>query len=357
MSFYAVVSIVDAVLKLLIAFCLLGYGRDRLILYGCLMLLISIVNFLLYFSFCRIKYKETKFCIVKDRSRYFAVLKFVGWTMLGQGSAVMTNQGNGILVNIFHGVTANAAMSIGSQVNHAILNLSSNFQTAFNPQITKSYASKDYDYLLFLINITTKISFSLFFLSSLPIIFNIDWVLDVWLSEVPQDANIFCILFIANGILNALSAPLSFTVMASGNIKKFQIVTAVTYFVDLLIVALCFILGGKAYVAMVVKVCFMVVLYMIRLYFATAVLDCLTVKNYFKRTILPMCSTMALSLLCAFFFVFFDTFLGGRLVATIAMVLVALLFTLFVSFSKSDRLSLMKLLKHRKKTSRVTGVA
>ena len=134
-------------------------------------------------------------------------------------------------------------MSIGNQVSHAVTNLASNFQTAFNPQITKSYAEGNYDYLRNLVFTTSKISYCLLFVAMLPVAFNIDFILDLWLEKVPELSNIFCILFMVNAIINALSAPLNFSVMASGNIKWFQIVTAIVYLSDLVILYFLFGMG------------------------------------------------------------------------------------------------------------------
>lgn len=348
MSFYAFVSILDALMKLGIAFMIARYGGDRLILYGWLMLAISFINLLLFFLFCRIKYEETKYHFVRDKQRYKSVFKFVGWTMLGQSAIVGTNQGNNILINLFHGVTSNAAMSIGTQVNSAIVNLSSNFQTAFNPQITKSYASGDYKYLLFLISTTTKISFSLLFIVSLPILFNIDWVLSVWLGTVPHYANVFCVLCVINGILNALSAPLNFTVMASGRIRNFQIATSVVYLSDLIFVTIVFLMGMPAYMAMVVKVIIMFFVYGVRLYYAHKELECLNVGGYLKSVFLPVAVTALASILIAFFLMYFSSSIGGNVVATICFTALAFCIVYFVELNGSERDALKKLIVKKK---------
>ena len=66
--------------------------------------------------------------------------------MFGSISVLATNQGINILLNIFFGVIVNAAMGITNQVSNAINQLVVNFQMAFNPQITKSYAKGDREY-------------------------------------------------------------------------------------------------------------------------------------------------------------------------------------------------------------------
>ena len=219
MSFYAIVSVLDAFLKLAIAFLVMHDDGDRLILYGFLMMGVSIVNWFLYAIYCRRKYVETRFRFLFDKSLFKEMFSFTGWTLLGQAAIIGTNQGNSILVNVFHSVTANAAMSIGSQVNGAVVSLSANFQTAFNPQITQSYAEGDRGYLKFLIVTTSKLSFFLLFIVSMPIVFNINTLLDIWLDVVPDGAAIFCIYTLAGGIVNSLSTPLGFCVNATGRLE------------------------------------------------------------------------------------------------------------------------------------------
>ncbi|MCF0206771.1 MAG: oligosaccharide flippase family protein, partial [Bacteroidales bacterium] len=193
MGYFAIVSIVDCLLKLLICYLILVDGFDRLILYGWLMLGVSFVNFLMYVAYCLIMCSETSFRLLYDKALFRDMFSYTTWTVVGQAAIVGTNQGNNILVNIFHTVTANAAMGVANQVNSAVVSLTSNFQTAFNPQITKSYAAKDYAYLTSLVYTTSKISYLLLLIVSLPLMFNVEDILNIWLKEVPQDAGVFCI--------------------------------------------------------------------------------------------------------------------------------------------------------------------
>lgn len=346
MSFFAIVSIVDAVLKLAIAICALLYDKDKLILYGSLMALISVVSLLMYGTYSMLHYEEVSLKLCYDRERFKEIFSFVGWTILGQFAIVGTNQGNTILLNMFHSVAANAAMSVGAQVNNAITSLSSSFQTAFNPQITKSYAENNYNYLKSLVFITSKISFCLLLLVSIPIIFNIDLVLNLWLDTVPQMSSIFCILFIINGILNALSAPLNFCVMASGKIKLFQITTSVVYLSDLVVLYFLFSIGFPPETVMWVKVSIMLIIIFVRLGFAHQSVDCINIRSYILGVLFPLILTSLVSVLGGFLF---SHLANGNYVIlqSVAMIIWTGLSVLFIALKPSERKTLLSLVRNK----------
>lgn len=300
MTFVAVIGIIDAILKLGISIFLLHSSGDRLVYYGISLLSITIFNFVSYYLYCREKYSILKFRISFDRENLKQIFGFVSWTMIGQFAIVGCNQGNVVLVNTFHSLVANAAMSVGSQVNHAITNLTSNFQTAFNPQITKSYAEGNFDYLRSLVYSTSKLSFCILFVVALPISYNIDYILELWLDEVPEYSNIFAVLFLVNGILNAFSTPFNFLVLSSGSIRNYQIVVSIVFLLDLPIVYLLFSLGMPPATVLWVKIGIMAIACVVRMIFASLVVPSLHIISYLKKVLLPLFCTASFSVFLAF---------------------------------------------------------
>jgi len=344
MTFFAIISIFDAVLKLLIAFAITVNDGDRLILYGVLLMAISLINFIFYYVYCRRRFYEISLKPCFDKKRFKDIFSFVGWTLVGQIAIVGCNHGNSIMVNIFHSVTANAAMTVGNQVSHAVSNLSGNFQTAFNPQITKSFAEGDFDYLRYLVYTTSKISYCLLFVVALPIVFNINFVLDIWLEKVPDLSAIFCILCLANSIINALSAPLNFSIMASGRIKWFQIVTALVYLSDLVVLYVLFKMGLPPATAMWVKVSIMVVILFVRLYYAHREIECINFTTYLKQVLIPL---MLMSLISIFIGLALQPLFNdliSRFIFTTILVIVNLTLIWFVALNKSQRVSIVKMI-------------
>lgn len=348
MSFFAIVSILDAIFKLLIAFVIKYDNGDRLILYGIFIMTISIINVLLYWLYCKKVFWETSVQLLYDKSRFGEIFGFVGWTLLGQAAIVGCNQGNAILVNMFHSVAANAAMTIGNQVSGTINNLAGNFQTAFNPQITKSYAERDFDYLKSLVFTTSKISYCLLFVVALPICININWVLEIWLDEVPAMSDVFCILCIANGIINALSAPLNFSVLATGRIKLFQIVTSIVYLCDLIILYALFKMGLPPATAMWVKVSIMIMVLFVRLYFAKKEIPVINLRSFAQKVIVPLSLMSLLSIIIALSLMSYFKVLFLRIALTIVIILVNVASMWFFVLTRSERVAVLKIINKKK---------
>lgn len=348
MTCYAIITMIEAVLKLGIAYSLLIFHADRLILYGALMACIDILDLCMYFTYCRIKHKETQFQLCYDKPLFKKVFSFSGWTILGQLSVVGANQGTSILVNMYYSVVANAAIGVAQQINNAITGLTSNFQTAFQPQITKSYAAKDYSYMNSLIGKTSKISFFLLFLVSLPIMFNINFLLDVWLEQVPEYADGFAKWFIIASLFNALSAPLWISVYASGDIKSYQILVSSIFFSDILIVLALFRFSEVTPVAAVIVKAFInLVVVFVRLFFAKKSVPEFSINDFLTNVVVRI---LIVSLLCFVICILFKSFGNYEVYGflyTMILVLVSFLLTFFVGFSKYERDSIIFIIKKR----------
>ncbi len=345
MGIYAVVSIIDAVLKLLIALLIALSGGDRLIIYSCLLSVVSIINFIIYYLYCRKRLKETVFRMVYDRCPYKEIFSFIGWSFIGQAAIIGSNQANNVLVNIFHGVKTNAALSIGTQVNSAIVNLSANFQTAFNPQITKSYASNDYDYLKFLLYTTSKFSFFLLFVVSLPIIMNIDFILKLWLGTVPQYASEFCVLCIIVAVINALSTPLHFCVLASGQIKSLQIVSSIIYLIWIAVVFILFGLGSSPTTSLITKVVIITIILFVRLFYTTKYISNINFYAYIQEVILPLLLVCLLTIGIAYFTISIIHTNYSQLYSTVITAFVSIILSFYIGMSNNEREMTLSVIK------------
>lgn len=349
MGVFALISIVDCVLNLGIVYIISISSSDRLIFYSVLLLGIKIFNFLFYVLYCRWKFSEANGKISYDKSLCRKMLGYTSWTLLGHAMILGTNQGNSILVNMFHGVGANAAMAIANHVNSHVLNLTNNFQTAFNPQITKSYASGNYPYLRSLIFSTSKISYFLLFSIALPLFINIDFVLGVWLETVPPEADIFCVLILSSGILQATTSPLNFSIMATGNIKWYQITTGFVFISDLFILYALFSLGLPAPTAMWVKILIMCFVTIVRLYFAHRLIKEIEISDYLKRAFVPIILTTAICLAIALSLLSLTSTTPERLFATVFIFAFSCVAIAFLGLTKQERQMIISILHKRKK--------
>ena len=345
MPFFAVVSVIEAFLKLGIAYLIINTESDRLILYGLLLLGVSFINTIAYLWYCFHKYSETSIRPLYNKEMFMNISNYVGWTLVGQVAIVICTQGTSVLVNMFHSVIANAALTVGNQVSNAVTNLTSNFQMAFNPQITKSYAEGKYFELKNLVFMTSKISFCLLFVVALPICMNITFILHIWLEEVPINADIFCVLLLVNNIINALSAPLNFSVLATGRIKWFQIVTSLFYMLDIVIVYFLFLIGLPAATALWVKVVVMFLILIIRLYYAHREIPDLGLIAYLKEVLFPI---IFISVICSLLGLFVTNYFSNfafRLLLTMAVFIASIIMIWFIALDNNQRKTIIYLIK------------
>lgn len=224
MNVYAYVSILEVSLKLLVVFMLTWMAFDKLSLYGVLIFAVTLLIAAIYILYSRYHFGETKFEVVKDKKLYTTLISYSGWNMFGNIAAVAKIQGVSIILNLFFGPVVNAARGIAIQVQNAVQAFVLNFQMAVNPQIIKSYAAGHRAYMTELIIRSSKFSFYLLFMLSLPIVLEVDQLLKLWLKTVPDYSAIFTVLILAVILIDSVSGPLMTAIQASGKIKVYQVV-------------------------------------------------------------------------------------------------------------------------------------
>lgn len=244
MSFYAWISIIEVILKLAVVFLLVLFLFDKLILYAILIFAVSILIFFTYRFYCRRMFTSCHYKFIHDRVLFKELLSFSGWSMFGNMALVGSNQGISMILNIFLGVTINAAMGIAAQVNAAVYSFVSNFQVAFKPQIVKTYATGDFLKHEKLIMQTSRLSYYLLFVLVLPVLFNTEEILIIWLKTLPEYAVEFTQIIIGISLIEALAGPFASSTSASGKIRNYQIIIS---FLLLLNLPLAYFLLLKGY--------------------------------------------------------------------------------------------------------------
>lgn len=224
MSAFAYISIFEAVAKLGCVYALYAIVFDSLIVYAIFMMLIAIMLCFIYGIYCNRKFPLCRYDFSFDKKIFCEILGFSGWNFIGSVAANLNGHGINILTNLFFGVTLNAARGVASQIDHAINTFVNNFLMAITPQITKSYAAHDFAYINRIIIAGTKYSFFLLCFISLPVCLNTEYVLGAWLKKVPEFTADFVRLAILYSMCQTLSQCLYRTMLASGNIKKYQII-------------------------------------------------------------------------------------------------------------------------------------
>ena len=243
MSAFAYISILEAALKLLICYMLIVSPVDKLIAYSLLMLFVAILIRFVYGLYCARNFEECKYRICYEKEIVKEMTGFAGWSFFPNVAWIFNTQGVNILINLFFGVALNAARGIASQVESAVMMFVRNFTTALNPQITKYYANGDKENMFLLMCRGTKFTYFLTLLMVLPLFLETEYVLQLWLKEVPTHTVIFVQLSIIGSIINNIGNTCYTACQATGNIKRFSIVVTTVGFLVFPLTWLGFKLG------------------------------------------------------------------------------------------------------------------
>ena len=251
-SAFAYISILEVILKLAIVYMLVVFPFDKLILFAFFMLAVQLLIRFCYSIYCNRHFEETKYKHVCDKDLFKEMIEFAGWSMFGNLSAILYGQGLNILLNVFFGPVVNAARAVALQVQNAIQGFVGNFQMAINPQITKTYARGDMSDMHKLMFRSARFSFFLLFFLSLPVLFETNFILTIWLKTVPENTVTFLRIIICTSLIYSLANPLIIANQATGKVKKYQAVCGTILLLILPISYVCLLLGCPAYTVFIV---------------------------------------------------------------------------------------------------------
>ena len=223
MTAFAVITILDVFLKLCVAVSLYFVEDSRITFYAFLMFAESLFIRIVYGMYCKVKFKDIKFVGFKDRQLYGEMLRFAGWSTIGNTAYVMNTQGLNLVLNSLFGPVLNAARGIAFNVQMALNSFISSFQTAINPQITKQYAQGNLEMSHELILRSSRLSFLLTLFIVVPLGLDTAFYLQIWLGEVPDYVVDFTRLLMCVTIVEAMGNPLTVGATATGNIKKYHL--------------------------------------------------------------------------------------------------------------------------------------
>jgi conserved hypothetical transmembrane protein; putative transmembrane protein len=289
MSIYAYVSILEVLLKLLIVYILQLLPMDKLSVYGGLLLGVQFIITMIYRLYCKNNYPFCSFRLIWDKQLYVRLTGFAGWNLFGSLSWLLRVQGVNLLLNLFFGPLVNAARGIAFQVNSSINNFVLGFQTALNPQITKNYALNDIERMEILVFSGIKYSYFLLYVLTLPIMLNVDFILSLWLREVPQYTNVFLILVLIDSLVsNLFGGPLMTSLSATGNIRKYQIYVSSVILLTLPIVYFVLYWGSTPYSAFIISIFISLFSGILRFYFCSRLLR-FSVNVFLRKVIFPVC--------------------------------------------------------------------
>lgn len=296
MSAFAIIGLLEVILKLLVAYSLYITSSDKLIVYAVLLAVVSLVIRLSYNIYSKKHFEECKFEWMWDKSIFKEMLKFSGWNFFTNFSLITNTQGVNLLMNVYYGVVVNASRGIATQVETAILKFVNDFTTAITPQITKSYANGDYESYNKLIFRGSKFTYYLMLIMAMPLIFETEFVLSIWLGTIPDYAVIFFRLTIVSSIIDRLGNVLYVASMATGDIKRFVIYTTIISSMAFPIIWISYYIGMPAETAYVV----FIFAYSISLYIKIDILGSqinIKKRDYLSNVILPLSFVTVISII------------------------------------------------------------
>ena len=289
MGIFAYISILEAVLKLAIVYCLNLFDFDKLVLYSLLGLGVIFSNTIIYALVCKHKFSVCELKLNWDKNKLKELANFGGWGMMGSLAITLKNQGMTILLNMFFGTVVNAAQGIANQVMNAVNQFVTNFQTSFRPQIIQLYASGEMDSMYKLYYAATKISFYLIWCISLPIMLNISTILSLWLGKnnVPEYTGIFTIITLLITTISAYANPTSCIAYATGRIKWFTIVVSGLNMLILPVSYIVLRMGAAPQYALVISLIMTIMVQVVRLFVLRRLEQSFSISKYFIKVVLP----------------------------------------------------------------------
>ena len=254
MKAFAYIGIMEVLAKLLIAYAIIHTPFDHLISYSLLMCMVPLMVLIAYMVYCHKHFKECRLKWIWDSTLFKKLIQFSGWMLAGTSSDLLVSQGVNLLINLYFGPLLNAARAVSMQVRAAVSSFYWNFMTASRPQIVKSYAQGNYEYMYKLVYSTTKLSFLMLFVLTLPIWFHTQFILNLWLKQAPEYSSLFVQLILMELLITCTISPLAALSQASGKVRNYQLIISVLSILIFGMTWLVYALGFPVYTTFLISI-------------------------------------------------------------------------------------------------------
>lgn len=343
---FAIVSIGEWVLKLVSAFVLLIIPFDRLISYGGMFCVIPALVLFSYIVICHYKYSDCRYHRNISGKTYRELLSFSGWTLFGSAASVGMYQVNTILVNIFFGPLVNTSRAIAIQINSALNSFVSNIIVPLRPPMVKSFAENDHIYLNKLFYLSNKFIYYVLLMISIPLFFEMDIVLHLWLKMSDSQAVLFSRIIIIYALIMALNNPISVVMQATGNIKEYYTTVEIFTLLNVPITYLLFKQGFPASSTFITMVLAAILSHILRLYILKKYYKYFKYTEYLRSFVIPAFTITIIMLFIAtqMHIRILDVYLRLFLI-TIISVFVILIFSFYIGLTRNERNILKEILK------------
>ena len=329
---FSAVDVVAHLIKLIVVLIILHHFEQKLVIYTVTSSFLTACPFFVYVLYSFKKFRPiVKYRKVKNKAKYKEVFAFSGWVAYGAVATVGKNQGAAVIVNLFFNTVMNTALGLANTVYSYVMMFAQNVTKPIAPQITKSYAAGDMERCKQLLITSSKFSFLLMLLISSPFLINTEWVLHLWLGEVPPYAVMFTILMVIDALCDSLNSGISEVIFASGKIKAFQLIINTLRLVAIVCAYFVLKAGAPAHYLLYSYIIFTLVAFFARQIILHKTLDfdnSILIKGAYLPSILVF--------LCFLPFVLFNFSIPDLLYIGFAVVyLIIIIF--FVGLNKSER--------------------
>lgn len=336
-SIIALLNSLDAVFKLLSVIFLFYIDWDKLVLYAVLLMLSQTVLRLLYIIVCKIKYKKIRYHFFYDKGLMKDLFKFSFWIGISKLSLTGLMQGTNILLNIFFGPLMNSAYAVATQAHNGIKSFCYNFLFASNLPLIKYYASGEVERMNKLLYSVCKMAFFMVFLLSLPFVINVDYILKIWLGNVPRHASSFFILLIIYACLDVFMYPLDSAAQATGRIKKYSMIISVITFLTLPLAYISYKMGAHAEVVFIFAILLSLVSMIIRVTILSSLLKFNPMSFYLKVFIRTMIVALIALLLPLAFLQLTETNILNTIVSFVLSYITVALLIIKLGLNQEER--------------------
>jgi O-antigen/teichoic acid export membrane protein len=346
LGIYSWISIFEGIAKIVVVYLLYISPIDKLVAYGFLLMVVSILVNVLYALYTKKKYKKLKYSKVNDKGEMKTVLSYMNWNLIGAVGSVGKGQGINIVINMFFSSTVNAARAIGLQINTVVSSFSSNFMKAVDPQITKKYALGDEEGLNRLINTSAKMSYYLLYIICLPLIFNIGYVLELWLgNDVPNYTEQFAVLALIDAMALAFTDPLGKAVQATGKVKTYQLTVGICALMNVPTAYIALLIVKDPLLPAICSIVLSTFMAIGRIIIYKKLNNSFAIRSYLKNVIIPITITTIITVFFSILIVQPYTEFWMFILYVIVIVAFTTLVIFFLGISKLERQLLLSFVK------------
>ena len=344
MDFYAIMAIIEGVLRLLIVFMLAFFPFDKLIFYASLQLMVSFIIRFANALYCSKRFPESHYKRCWDKALFKEMFVFAGWNFFGNMAFTLTDSGLNMVLNVFGGVTVNAARGVAYQVKNATMKFMDAMTTVVSPYNTKIYAAGHNERFFDMLHLSSKVYFMVQLCLVVPLTYFTREVLFLWLKQVPDYSVIFTQLVLVHTLIRSIHYPINNLFKSVGNLKTYQITEGIVLALPLLFSYFALKEGYPYYYLFVIVILFEAINFILILFIARKVAG-LSIRQYTVRTALPCLICLAVGVVGYIISSSFLTSPWMKFAFSIVIMLVCITIMFLIGLSGWERRQLLSIIK------------